>query len=158
MDETDRQIISELAKDAQAPLTRIAKRIGVSAETVRKRYGKMKKEGTITQSTIAIDLSKIGYQGKVILMITNAPNQDMTTTIDVLKKTPNIFIFSEIVGDADVLAIAPVKDLKSITALVNNIKKAPSVERVETSFISDTFFPISQNFNKLYQQNKENRT
>jgi DNA-binding Lrp family transcriptional regulator len=156
MDETDKQIIAELAKDAQMPFARIARKIGVSPETVRKRYEKMKKEGTIMQSTIGIDLSKIGYQGKAILMITNTSNQDMTTTIDMLKKMPNIFMFSEIVGDADVLAIAPVKDLKSIITLVNNIKKAPSVDRVETCFISDTFFPISQDFNKLHQQKKEN--
>jgi DNA-binding Lrp family transcriptional regulator len=156
MDETDKKIIAELAKDVQMPFARIAKRIGVSPDTVRKRYQKMKKEGTIFRSTIIIDLSKIGYQGKAILMITNTPNQDMTTTIDILKKMPNIFTFSEIVGDADVLAIAWVKDLKSIITLVNNIKKAPSVDRVETSFINDPFFPISHNFNKLYQQKEEN--
>jgi len=86
MDEIDLRIIRELTKDAQTPFLRIAKKLGVSPETVRTRYRKMKEEGTIKRCSISINLSRIGYQGKVFLMITNAPNHDKSKTIDALKK------------------------------------------------------------------------
>jgi DNA-binding Lrp family transcriptional regulator len=49
MNAVDVQILIELMADAQTPFSHIAKKIGVSHETVRKRYERMKKEGTIKQ-------------------------------------------------------------------------------------------------------------
>jgi Lrp/AsnC family transcriptional regulator for asnA, asnC and gidA len=148
MSEIDAQILRELMKNAQTPFSRIAKKLGISSSTVKKRYEKMKNEGTIMQSSIRIDLSKLGYQGKVFLMITNAPKQDKSTTINALKRIPNVFVITEIIGDCDVLAIAPVIDLKSIKALVDEIKKVPSVDLVEVALIDDTAFPINSRFDE----------
>lgn len=149
MDEVDIRIIRELMKDAQKPFLRIAKKLGVSPETVRKRYAKMKKKGIIKQCSISIDLSKIGYQGKVFLMITNAPNHDKLKTIAALKKMGNVFVASEIIGDFEIIGIAPVKDLNSLKILVNKIKKEPSVRQVEIALINDTEFPVNRRFGKL---------
>lgn len=150
MNEIDLKIIRELTKNAQTPFLRIAKKLSVSPETVRRRYAEMRKEGTIIRSTISIDLSKIGYQGKAFLMITNSPNQDKTTTIEALKKIRNVFLIAETIGDFDAIAIAPVKDLKSIIALVNEIKNLPSVISVEIAFVDDTAFPVADSYGKLF--------
>ena len=150
MDEIDLKIIRELIKDAQTPFLRIAKKLGVSPETVRKRYGKMKEEGTIKHCSVSIDLSRIGYQGKVFLMITNAPNYDKSKTIAALKKMQNVFLVSEIIGDFEIIGIAPVKDLNSLRTLVRKIKKLPSVNRVEFTLINDTAFPVNAQFGKLF--------
>jgi DNA-binding Lrp family transcriptional regulator len=150
MDEIDLRIIRELTEDAQTPFLRIAKKLGVSPETVRTRYIKMKQEGTIKHCSISIDLSKIGYQGKVFLMITNSSNNDKSKTIDILKKIPNIFIISEMIGDFEILGIAPVKDMNSLKALVNKIKKLPSVNKVEFTVINDTTFPVNEHFGEIF--------
>lgn len=150
MDETDFRIIRELMKDAQTPFLRIAKKLGVSPETVRTKYAKMVEDGTIKRSSISIDLSKIGYQGKVFLMINNAPNHDKSKTMDALKKMRDIFIISEIIGDFEIIAIAPVKDLNSLKTLVNRIKKLPSVNQVEIALINDTAFPVNSRFGELF--------
>jgi len=150
MDELDLRIMKELLKDAQTPFLRIAKKLGVSPETVRIRYGKMKDDGTIKHCSISIDLSKIGYQGKVFLMITNSPNHDKSKTIDALKKMRSIFIISEMIGDFEIIAIAPVKDLDSLKKLVNKIKKLPSVNRVEFTLINNTAFPVNLRFGELF--------
>jgi Lrp/AsnC family transcriptional regulator for asnA, asnC and gidA len=149
MDELDLLILKELMKDAQTPFLRIAKKLGVSPETVRKKYRKMKEEGIIKHCSISIDLSKIGYEGKVFLMITSAPNHDQSKTISALKKIQNVFLASEIMGDFDVIGIAPIKDLNSLKILVNKIKKEPSVKQVEIALINDTDFPINKRFGKL---------
>jgi Lrp/AsnC family leucine-responsive transcriptional regulator len=149
MDKIDINIIEELRKNAQMSFSRIAKEIGVSAKTVQKRYEKMKEERAIYRSTIAIDLSKIGYQGKAFLMITVAPNQDRKMTIEALNQTQNIIVFSEIMGSSDVFAVAAVRDLKSLVKLVSDIKKFPSVGQVEFALATDTAFPIDKDYNKL---------
>jgi len=154
MDEIDFRILRELLKNAQTPFLQIAKKLDVSPETVRTRYAKLKEDGTIWHCTVSLDLSKLGYQGKVFLMIKNAANHDKSKTIDALKKMANIFIISEMIGDFEIIAIAPIKDLNSLKTLVNNIKKVPSVNRVEFTLISDTAFPVNSRFSELFSKQR----
>jgi Lrp/AsnC family transcriptional regulator, regulator for asnA, asnC and gidA len=150
MDKRDYLILAELLKDAQTPFATIAKKLGVSPQTIISRYEKMRKEGIIKKCVLSIDPSKLGFQGKAFLMITNSPNQSRSVTLASLKKIKNVLEISEIMGAFDILAIALVADLNSITTLVNAIKKLPSVERVEVAFISDTTFPAPPNFSRLF--------
>ena len=152
MDKLDYLILEELLKDAQTPFSRIAKKSGCSPFTVGKRYEKMKKEGVIARCVASIDLSKLGYQGKVLLMITNSPSKGKSVTIAALKKMRNIIVVTEILGAFDILAIAPVTDLNSIKTLVNDVKKLESVQHVEITFIDDTILPVNSNFSKLFRK------
>jgi Lrp/AsnC family transcriptional regulator for asnA, asnC and gidA len=152
MDKLDYLILEELLKDAQTPFSRIAKKSGCSPFTVGKRYEKMKKEGIIARCVASIDLSKLGYQGKALLMITNSPSKGKSVTITALKKMRNIIVVTEILGAFDILAIAPVTDLNSIRTLVNDVKKLESVQHVEVTFIDDTILPVNSNFSKLFRK------
>lgn len=150
MDNIDLSILKELTANPQIPFVRISEKIGVSPRTVQKKYQKMKDNGIILRSSIIIDLSKIGYQGKAYLYITNAPGQEKAATINALKKIPNMFLTTEIIGEFDVLAIAAVRSFTSIMADVNTIRRLPSVDRVEVTFVTDTMFPGPKEFNDLF--------
>ncbi len=149
-------ILSELLKNAEISFLKIAKKIGISSFTVKSRYDKMKKEGIIRRSIVTIDLSKLGYQGKVFLLITNAPNAAKSVTIEALKKIKNIIVISEIIGPYDIIAIAPIIDLNSIRDLVNEVKKLDSVYSVQISCINDTMFPLNPTFGTLLSQQSLN--
>ena len=58
-------------------------------------------------------------------------------------------IVTEILGSFDLLAIAPVMDLVSIRKLIAEVKKAPSVQRVEIACINDVNFPINSSFGRI---------
>lgn len=145
----DLLILSELEKDAQISFAKIARKLNTSPRTVRMRYEKMKKEGKIYGSVVSIDLSKLGYQGKAILLITICPNQDRTDTISALKKIRNVLVVTEVIGPFDLLAIAPVSDLVSIRSLINGVKRTPNVQRVEPARISDVHFPLNPGFGRV---------
>jgi DNA-binding Lrp family transcriptional regulator len=130
----------------------IAKKVGTSSYTVRRRYGGMKKEGMIHRCIVSIDLSKLGYQGKAFLLITVSPNGDKSKTISYLKNIRNIIVVTEIIGPYDILAIAPITDLNSIQALVQEAKKAPDFQRMAIACIDDTNFPIGPNFSTILSQ------
>ena len=149
MDKLDYLILSELLKNAQASYSKIATKLGTSPYTVKKRYESMIKDGIIFGSTISIDLSKIGYQGKAFLLITISPQQDKMKTITHLTKTRNVIVVSKIIGPFDILAIAPVMDLASIRTLVQEVKRAPGVQRVDLAIINDTSFPVNPSFKKI---------
>lgn len=152
MDEIDYLILSELLKDAQMSFLKVSKKVGVSSFTVKSRYDKMKKDGIILKSVVTIDLGRLGYQGKVCLLITTVSSQAKSVTMEALKKMKNILVVSEIIGPYDILAIAPITDFNSINELVIKIKKLSSVQRVKIAAINDTMFPVNPTFGKILSQ------
>ena len=149
MKKIETQILMELLKDAQIPFSTIAKRLNVSSETIAKKYREMKDSEIIFRSSITIDLSKIGYQGDIYLMITTRPKKDRITIIEALKKIRNVIVVTEIIGDFDILAIAPIIDKNSIDKLIGEIKKVPCVRGVEIALVNNTIFPVNPRFEKL---------
>ena len=158
MDKIDIQILERITKKPQQSFSRIAKELGISPITVQRRFKKMKGEGILLQSSIAIDLSKLGYQGKAYLMVTTAPSKNKTSLIDALMRVKDVFIFTEVAGDFDLLAVAAVKSYKHAINLVNIVKKLPSVDQVEVAFTTDTAFPVDTDFNKIISNRKDVNT
>jgi Lrp/AsnC family transcriptional regulator for asnA, asnC and gidA len=157
MDQLDYRILSELLKNAQASFAEIARKLGTSPYTVGRRYENMKKEGMFLGSRVSIDLSKIGYQGKAFLWIAISPQQSKLSTIETLKKIRNIILVSELIGPYDLLAIAPVADLANVRTLIEEVKNAPNVQRVEVTLINDTEFPINPSFGRILSKKCEAR-
>jgi len=149
MDKLDYLILAELNKDGAMSFVDIAKKIHSHPCTVRRRYEKMKKEGKIFPCVASLDLARLGYQGKTFLLITLKPNSDKTQTIMYLKNIKNIFGLSEIIGSCDIIAIAFIKDLKSIQMLITDAKKAPNIEKVEFYCVRDVYFPINPNLGEV---------
>ena len=149
MEKLDLLILSELVKDSQMSFTKIAKKVGASPYTVRRRYERMKKEGIIRRCLVSIDLSKLGYQGKVFLLITLSQHNDKSATISALGKIRNVIAVSEMIGPFHLFAVAPVVGVTSIKTIVNEAKKAPNVKRVEIACINDTHYPINPSFGKV---------
>jgi DNA-binding Lrp family transcriptional regulator len=152
MDKLDYLILAELSKDARTPFLTIAKKLGVSPYTVKQRYEEMKQKGLIRRSVVSIDLSKLGYQGKLFLLITNKPDKNKSVTIAALEKIRNIISISEMLGPFDIIAIAPITDFDSIKSLVTTVREMPSVQRVEVVCINDTAFPLNASFGKMLSQ------
>ncbi|MFB3888853.1 MAG: Lrp/AsnC family transcriptional regulator [Candidatus Bathyarchaeia archaeon] len=148
MDDIDYHIVQELLKNARTSFLTIAKQLGISPETVRKRYQRMKKEGTIERASIQTDLSKIGYQGKIFMMITNAVGHSKSETVEALSKTRNAVVVVEIIGEFDVLAIVMVDDFNNINNIVNGIKRIPSVGQLDFSYVYDTAYPTVKGTNE----------
>lgn len=134
MDKIDLEIIKELSDDARKPFRKIAKKIGISTQTVIKRYNEMKAKGTIQLCTIKIDLTKIGYKGTAHLLITSSLETSLSETIEELKSIQNIIIASKAFGDFEGYAILAFKDIEDLYEKVLQIKKLPCISNVEVSF------------------------
>ncbi len=155
MDKLDYLILAELLKDASLSFVEIAKRVGTTPYTVRRRFEKMNKDSIVGLCSVSIDLSKLGYQGKAFLLLTLVPNGNKAETIAYLKGIRNIIVITEIIGPCDILAIAPITDLNSIQELVQETRKAPFLQRVEIACINDTYFPVNPNFGTVLSQKSE---
>lgn len=145
----NQEILTQLLKNPRKPFLKISEALGISSMTVIKRYEKMKKDGIILGTSVILDLSKIGYQGKAFLHVTNADNQNPELIIKTLQQIPNVFLVSEIIGAFDILAMVAFRDLKELKEIVDRIREEPSVEKVETSLTDDTLYPVTNDYVQL---------
>jgi Lrp/AsnC family transcriptional regulator, regulator for asnA, asnC and gidA len=152
MDKLDYLILAELFEDARTPFLTIARKIGVSPYTVKQRYEQMRQKGVVIRSVVSIDLSKIGYQGKVFLLINLNPETSKVEVLSGLGKIVNIISTSELVGEFDMIAVAAIIDFESIKSVVNQVKSVPGVQRVQITCINDTTFPLNASFGKILSQ------
>ena len=85
LDKADKRILFELDKNARIPETKLAKIIGKSKESVRYRINKLQNEGIITDFTIWIDPTKLGFNSvKIYLNLANKP-ENKKAFIDYVK-------------------------------------------------------------------------
>ena len=61
MDTKDMKILNILMRDGRKPYTEIAKELGTSESSIRKRVRKMEDEGIIKGYKVEVEPSKIGY-------------------------------------------------------------------------------------------------
>jgi Lrp/AsnC family transcriptional regulator, regulator for asnA, asnC and gidA len=152
MDKLDYLILSELLKDAALPFVTIAQKVGTSPYTVRRRFEKMKNEGVLHGCVVSLDISKLGYQGKLFMFMNAAPKGDKSSIISHLNKIPNVIVVTEMVAPFDIFAVALISDLKSIQTIVEETKKIPNVQNIKIAAINDIYFPIAPNFGMILSQ------
>ena len=133
VDQIDLQIIKELTNDARKPFSQIAKKIGVSTQTIIKRYNEMKENGSIQHCSISINLQKIGYSGSAYLLITGAPESNLSEIIDQLSKTPNIIFATKTIGDFEGYAVLVFEDITNLYERILELKKSLKIEDMKVS-------------------------
>ena len=143
MDPLDTQILMELMADAQLPFSEISERIGVSRETVRKRFEKMKKDGVIKALMVLVDGHKIGEQGAAFLMITCLREANRDAVFQNLRIIPDVCMVTELIGDFDFFLWARVRCILQIGEIVNDIRKCEGIDRIETLLLPQTYFAFS---------------
>ena len=149
MDRIDREILRLLNRNPQKPFLRIAEEIGISPYTVQKRYKEMKKERVILGSSLLLDLSKIGYQGKAFLLITFSTGYDEKIVVEALHHIPHVFLISEIVGAFDLLAMIVFRSIAEVKKVVDRIRALPSIQKVEVALTDATSYPVDEEYGEI---------
>jgi DNA-binding Lrp family transcriptional regulator len=133
IDELDKQIVAKLTLNGRASFTKIAKEIGLSTDTVVKRYRKLREKGSIKVS-IQINPNKIGYASILDFNIAfTAPGGLSDTVVDSLTKIPDIIIITKTSGDYDLQLSAMIRDVPQSFALQDQIARICGITKIEAS-------------------------
>ena len=130
MDKTDFEIIKKLFNNSRCSFRKIAIELGVSTETVIRRYEKLKEMGAI-KPTINIDITKLGYEVRDWYMISLKPQVNKSHIISEIAKIHDINRVIKAIGDYDILAIAIIKDFKHMYRIGNELNKIEGIIRIE---------------------------
>lgn len=102
IDEKDRKLMDALATDARAPIIKIAREIGLSADATNLRMKKLKKMGVIKKFQTVADLSTLNYLlYSVFLKINNYGPERESSIRTFFYSVPNITFAERIIGNWD---------------------------------------------------------
>jgi DNA-binding Lrp family transcriptional regulator len=133
IDQVDNQILEKLTLDGRVSFTKIAKEIGLSTDTVVKRYHRLRKNGTIKVS-IQINPNKIGYKSILDFNVAfTTPGSLSDTVVESLAKIPDIIIITKTSGDYDLQVTAMIKDIPESFTIQDQIARICGITKIEVS-------------------------
>lgn len=132
IDDLDRKIINKLAFDGRASFTKIGKEIGVSTDTVIKRYRKLKAGGTIKVS-VQLNLNKIGYSAILDFNISSLSPKGLSDVMEPLLEIPDLIIVTRTSGDYDLQLTAMVRSLSESFDIQDKIARICGITKIEAS-------------------------
>jgi Lrp/AsnC family transcriptional regulator, regulator for asnA, asnC and gidA len=132
IDETDKKIVQKLISNGLEPFRKIAQEIGVSTDTVSKRYRKLKEKNLI-RATIQINPKALGYQAIVDFSLAFTTHDEINSVVEKLLKIPNISYIAKVEGDFDIHVAALARDLSEVFTLNEKITKIPNIKKLEAA-------------------------
>ena len=135
MDETDKKIIELLQQDGRMDDVEIARKIGISHDTVKRRRNKLEDAGYI-KIQANINPRKLGYTSVFILGITLAPGIDVRKIAGKLASKKEFFFVALSLGPThSIVASCFAKDQIILNKLVEELRTWKEIEKIETNII-----------------------
>jgi len=130
MDTKDMKILNILMKDGRKPYTEIAKELGTSESSIRKRVRKMEDEGIIKGYKVEVEPSKIGY-GVVALTGFDTNPEDFLNVANNLCKFDEVKKVWTSTGDHMIMTEIWAKDGRELSEILfNKVGKIEGIKKV----------------------------
>jgi len=156
LDLKDRKILYELDRNSRQTFHQIAKKVGLSKDSVIYRINKLQREGIIKQFHTIIDTGKLGFISfRLYIKLQNTTPEKEKEIIEFLKKQKNVTWLVSIDGEYDLGLWILTKSIKEMNKLWKSIleKYNDFIEkRWLTIFTKVSYFP------RAYLLEKEHNT
>ncbi|MEM3422027.1 MAG: Lrp/AsnC family transcriptional regulator [Candidatus Hadarchaeum sp.] len=145
VDDIDIEIIRTLQKDARYNFADIAKKCGVSTDTISKRFKKLKHAGIIRGTTILLNPKSFGYECVASFGLTVA-HLYVKEVADFLRKIPEVVFCSPTIGRCNLFAILVLENIGKLNVIKEYIKGHPKIKELEASIWVDEILLCPENF------------
>ena len=98
LDGVNRQILSLLAEDARLSTSELARRVGMSAPSVRERVARLERAGVIRGYRLDVDPAAVGLPVTAWVRVRPGPGQ-LPKVADLARRTPQVSECHRITGD-----------------------------------------------------------
>ena len=126
MDETDTKIVKYLQDNGRMPFLKIAKELGVSEGTIRKRVAKLQANSVIKKFTVTLR-NRIG----AIVGIETNPHKETKQIVDSLNVIGLREIY-EVTGRFDIVCVLDSVDTEVMNEQLEQIRRSEGVNHTET--------------------------
>jgi DNA-binding Lrp family transcriptional regulator len=133
LDDMDYRLIAALRVDGRAPMSLIAKRLGISRSTAEKRLARLVGGGVILGFTVrARDARPDDVRA---IMLIEVAGRSTSAVIASLKGLPQVHALHTTNGGWDLVADLRARDLQEFDRVLREIRLVPGVLNSETSLL-----------------------
>ncbi|MBI4399542.1 Lrp/AsnC family transcriptional regulator [Candidatus Micrarchaeota archaeon] len=123
LDKYDYRISYELDVNARRPVSEIAKKVGLSKQTVLNRIKKLEHSGVIQKYLTILDTSKFGYTPyKIFIRLQNVNKKSEQEIVDYIREHRNVQWFATCDGSFDLMFNVLAKDALELNRILNQLK------------------------------------
>ena len=138
MDDTDRQLISLLRKDARTPVATLAAKLGVSRGTVSNRLRKLEDGQMIVGYTLRLRPDAEPNQIRAWMWVLVDGNQTRAVIASLLGE-PAVASLHDTNGRWDLLAELRAETMTELSRVLERIRLSPGIANTETSILLATY-------------------
>ncbi len=138
VDDTDMQILCYLRENARATNAEIAKKIGVSEATIRRRIKELEKKGIITGFSALINCPALENSIKGFIQIKVGPNE-VDKVAEALRTHPRVVTLYRVLGEYDLICEALFMSMKEMQDFMDNEMKAKGIESSVTYVVAKAY-------------------
>ncbi|MCS7365887.1 MAG: TRASH domain-containing protein [archaeon GB-1867-035] len=139
LDEIDNAILRVLLSNARASISDIAREVGISRPTARKRIQRLLSSGLIKGFSAIIDESLLkGFQ--VVCWIKASDAEKIASELEKINEVTRVYVTS---GERNIICIARIPDMMSLESLINKLSSynLPFELSIVLKSISKPIFP-----------------
>ena len=136
-DGLDRRLIALLREDARAPLSRLAKQLGVARGTVQNRLDRLLESGALLGFTVRIR-EDINDENIRAIMLVEVNGRSTSQVIRALRGMPELEKLHTTNGNWDLVAEMRAESLKEFDRLLRRVREIDGVVNSETSLLLTT--------------------
>ena len=126
IDALDMKIIRALQTDARKPIVQIAKVVNANEATVRRRIGKLLKDGIIERFTVVLDYHKLGRVIKAFIGLRVEPTK-LKAIAEHLAKHPDTQVVYRTSGDTDIVTEVIFEKMEDLNAFLEEELKLEGI-------------------------------
>jgi len=137
-DELDDRLITILQEDVRHPVGKIARRLGISTPTVRRRIQKLKDDNILYMGVIT-DLYAVGYEFLIFCGVKVTGREALSVATDIAKLSDTLTV-NLVQGHFDIEAVLATKSKEEIgRLLLHVVASIPGVDSVAPSLALDVW-------------------
>ena len=129
VDDIDRAIINKLALNGRMPFAEIADPLGVSTETIVRRYEKLRENGDL-KIVVQIDPTKIGYYAFGIFNFSFS-REALADNIEKISKTYDVNRIIKSAGYQDLTFTLMIRDINHFIEMQEEMAVLPNITKID---------------------------
>ncbi len=144
IDDTDRNILAELQRDASQSLDEIARKVGSSKTPVWSRIRKLRAAGIIGPQTVTLDAEALGFEACFFVLIRTSEHEAswQQAFLRALQNRPEVQEAHRLAGDIDYILKVRVPNARAYDAFyqalisevrVHNVTALLSMEEIKST-------------------------
>jgi Lrp/AsnC family leucine-responsive transcriptional regulator len=140
MDDTDRELLSALQRDARASFADLARTVGLSGPSVHDRVRKLERDGVLRGYCADVDPKAVGLAVSALVGVQQREGVEQDDLAASLEELPEVEDCWFVAGDEAFVVKVRVADVDALEHTLGALRRLPGVSRTRTTVVLSTRF------------------